>query len=96
MLIRNVINICLKEAKRLALHETSSTNTMTEANEKAKGEAHSYPEGGTRAWFVVLGCFCVMFYTFGYLNAFGYVRSTVHLPFIMSPAKEEKANSEPV
>jgi hypothetical protein len=31
----------------------------------------SFPEGGTRAWLVVVGCFCIMFYTFGYLNAFG-------------------------
>lgn len=31
----------------------------------------SFPEGGTKAWSVVLGCFCIMFYTFGYLNAFG-------------------------
>lgn len=51
---------------------------MTEAKQKGKDEgpksstpAQSYPEGGIRAWFVVLGCFCVMFYTFGYLNAFG-------------------------
>ncbi|EXJ87268.1 hypothetical protein A1O3_04227 [Capronia epimyces CBS 606.96] len=43
----------------------------------------SYPEGGRRAWIVVLGCFCVMFYTFGYLNAFGvyetyYLREALH------------------
>jgi hypothetical protein len=32
---------------------------------------HTFPEGGTRGWLVVLGCFCVMFFTFGYVNAFG-------------------------
>lgn len=31
-----------------------------------------FPEGGTRAWMVVLGAFCVSFSTFGYMNAFGY------------------------
>ncbi|KAL2423251.1 Aspyridones efflux protein apdF [Exophiala dermatitidis] len=51
---------------------------MTEAEEEIKIEgsqpvacATTYPEGGARAWLVVLGCFCVMFFTFGYLNAFG-------------------------
>ena len=33
--------------------------------------AVKYPEGGLKAWLVVLGVFCVMFFTFGYLNAFG-------------------------
>lgn len=51
---------------------------MTDAEEEIKIEgsqpvasATTYPEGGARAWLVVLGCFCVMFFTFGYLNAFG-------------------------
>ncbi|KAJ5108444.1 Major facilitator superfamily domain general substrate transporter [Penicillium angulare] len=30
-----------------------------------------FPEGGTRAWMVVLGAFCVSFSTFGYMNAYG-------------------------
>jgi len=30
-----------------------------------------YPEGGQRAWLAVLGAWCVMVFTFGYLNAFG-------------------------
>jgi hypothetical protein len=30
-----------------------------------------YPEGGREAWLVVLGCFAIMFFTFGYTNAFG-------------------------
>ena len=30
-----------------------------------------FPEGGIRAWLVVLGAFCVSFSTFGYMNAFG-------------------------
>ncbi|KIX09370.1 uncharacterized protein Z518_00449 [Rhinocladiella mackenziei CBS 650.93] len=31
----------------------------------------TYPEGGTKAWLNVLGTWCVMFFTWGYLNAFG-------------------------
>ena len=40
-------------------------------NDTSKGP--DFPEGGLTAWLVVGGCFCVMFLTFGYLNAFGYV-----------------------
>lgn len=32
----------------------------------------TFPEGGTKAWLSVLACWCVMFNTFGYINAFGY------------------------
>lgn len=31
----------------------------------------SFPEGGRDSWLVVLGSFAVMFFTFGYINAFG-------------------------
>jgi hypothetical protein len=40
---------------------------------------HNFPEGGRRAWLAVLGCWCAMFFTFGYLNAFGYVLVFEHL-----------------
>ncbi|KAG9943637.1 MFS general substrate transporter, partial [Aureobasidium melanogenum] len=33
--------------------------------------APSYAEGGTRAWLVVLGCWCVAFASFGIVNTFG-------------------------
>jgi hypothetical protein len=45
----------------------SQESTSTESPEVA------FPEGGRTAWLVVLGCFCVMFFTFGYVNAFGCV-----------------------
>jgi hypothetical protein len=38
-----------------------------------KGGPPVFPEGGARGWLAVLGCWCVMFMTFGYMNAFGYV-----------------------
>lgn len=31
------------------------------------------PEGGLKGWLAVLACWCIMFNTFGYINAFGYV-----------------------
>lgn len=30
-----------------------------------------FPEGGTKAWLVVLGCWCTSFASFGYVNSFG-------------------------
>ena len=36
-------------------------------------EETTFPEGGARAWLVVLGASGVLFSTFGYANAFGYV-----------------------
>ncbi|KAL5336008.1 putative monocarboxylate transporter [Aspergillus crustosus] len=31
----------------------------------------AFPEGGIQAWSIVAGSFCISFYTFGYLNAYG-------------------------
>ncbi|PCG98839.1 Major facilitator superfamily domain, general substrate transporter [Penicillium occitanis (nom. inval.)] len=31
----------------------------------------TFAEGGLKAWFAVISCWCVMFNTFGYINAFG-------------------------
>lgn len=33
------------------------------------------PEGGLQGWLAVLACWCILFNTFGYINAFGYVLS---------------------
>ncbi|KAH8647780.1 major facilitator superfamily domain-containing protein [Xylariales sp. PMI_506] len=32
---------------------------------------HVFSEGGTRAWLVVLGCWCISVVSFGYINSFG-------------------------
>ncbi len=48
--------------------EASSTGTLST---EARNSEPEFPEGGTRGWLVILGCFCVMFFTFGYVNAFG-------------------------
>lgn len=58
-----------------ALHESGQavpdTSEKSNRHEDRKPETE-FPEGGARAWLVVLGAFCVSFSTFGYMNAFGY------------------------
>lgn len=55
-------------------HANGSTSPAPEkAVESATTAAHDFPEGGARAWLVVLGAWATMFFTFGYVNAFGYV-----------------------
>lgn len=40
---------------------------------------HEFPEGGLKAWLVVLGCWCTSFASFGYVNSFGYVMNILAL-----------------
>lgn len=40
--------------------------------EKPQGPP-DFPDGGRRAWSVAIGCSGILFCTFGYINAFGYV-----------------------
>lgn len=47
----------------------SEKGSDTEAN---AGQAKPvFLEGGFKAWMAVVACWCVMFNTFGYINAFG-------------------------
>lgn len=79
-------------------HETESTPVNATENDSGGTAAaqvsnptdHSFPEGGTKAWLVVLGCWCTSFASFGYVNSFGSVtRShedfltnlTIYLPY---------------
>lgn len=53
------------------------TKKMNTDGEKAPASAPTpkpptFAEGGLKAWFAVISCWCVMFNTFGYINAFGY------------------------
>lgn len=41
----------------------------------------TFPEGSMRGWLTVLGCWAVMFFTFGYVNAFGYDLPKHHVLF---------------
>ncbi|KAK0708324.1 major facilitator superfamily domain-containing protein [Lasiosphaeris hirsuta] len=42
-----------------------------------------FPEGGVRAWMVVVGCWCISFVSFGIVNAFG-VYETYYLDTYLS------------
>ncbi|RHZ62612.1 hypothetical protein CDV55_104050 [Aspergillus turcosus] len=52
---------------------SSDTETALESSQAEKNEPPkpTFPEGGFNAWMTVLACWCVMFNTFGYMNAFG-------------------------
>lgn len=50
--------------------EQVEENSQTSSTSSAKPDL---PEGGTKGWLAVLACWCIMFNTFGYINAFGYV-----------------------
>ncbi|KAK9365620.1 MFS general substrate transporter [Lipomyces kononenkoae] len=55
-------------------NEATSSRTDIEAAPKPHGAAHhqvSFPDGGLRAWLVVLGAMIVLGCSFGYLSAFG-------------------------
>lgn len=55
-------------------HGLERAQSLTpEPQEEKTAEGQSFPEGGFRAWSVAAGAFCVLFCTFGYLNAYGYV-----------------------
>ena len=42
-------------------------------DQKPQQIAHHFPEGGLKAWLVVLGCWCTSFASFGFVNSFGLV-----------------------
>ena len=42
-------------------------------DQKPQPAAHHFPEGGLKAWLVVVGCWCTSFASFGYVNSFGSV-----------------------
>ncbi|KAH0282529.1 MFS general substrate transporter [Aureobasidium namibiae CBS 147.97] len=49
----------------------SDKKELKAADLASETPAPSYAEGGTRAWLVVLGCWCVAFASFGIVNTFG-------------------------
>jgi hypothetical protein len=54
------------------LEHESESHKQIDAPLPAKSDT---PEGGSKGWLAVLACWCIMFNTFGYINAFGYVLS---------------------
>ncbi|TFK32267.1 major facilitator superfamily domain-containing protein [Crucibulum laeve] len=60
-----------KQADRES-ERTQTSNEIQQENEKHHEEdILTFPEGGTRAWLVVLGVWLMQFCTFGYTNAYG-------------------------
>ncbi|KAJ5727629.1 MFS monocarboxylate transporter [Penicillium malachiteum] len=53
------------------MNDTESVLSQNELEENVQKSPPSFPEGGTKGWLAVLACWCVMFNTFGYINAFG-------------------------
>ena len=53
-------------------HQGSTTGSSLEAGTPVQEKTeHEFPEGGARAWMVVVGAALSLFATFGYANAFG-------------------------
>ena len=50
----------------------------------------AFPDGGLQAWAVVAGAFCVLFCTFGYLNAYGCVSSVASTNYLIPDADRQK------
>ncbi|PVH80562.1 MFS general substrate transporter [Cadophora sp. DSE1049] len=47
------------------------SNTTNATESKPEQAPPNFPEGGLKAWLVVLGCWCTSFTSFGYINSFG-------------------------
>lgn len=63
----------LRDSETAVDQDNSITNkSLVEIPSEAKPAEVTFPEGGARAWSVVLGTSCILFCTFGYANAFGY------------------------
>lgn len=60
-----------QDSQDRASEETSGPEPPTTQQQPAFNPHADFKEGGTRGWLTVVGCWCVMFFTFGYLNAFG-------------------------
>lgn len=52
------------ENKAAALEQKSQTSVVPD-----------FPDGGTKAWMVVFGCWCTSFASFGIVNSFGYAQN---------------------
>lgn len=55
--------------------ENPANSSLEAQNIEESPDQITYPDRGVRAWFVVLGASGVLFSTYGYANAFGFVKS---------------------
>ncbi|KAJ5305966.1 hypothetical protein PENANT_c015G03472 [Penicillium antarcticum] len=66
--------------------ESSEDSRTTEVPTKP-----SFPEGGIKGWLTVLSGWCVMFNTFGYINAFGIYESYYKVTFLSNQSESNIA-----
>ena len=65
-----------KKKPEMPQESDNEASFEVQPDEKAPGPQNGpppFPEGGLRAWSVAIGCSGVLFSTFGYVNAFGYL-----------------------
>jgi hypothetical protein len=66
------LNICNHSVLRLSqLANTEGERSGDSLNESEQGSDLSFPDGGWRAWSVVLGSWCAMVPSFGLMNTIG-------------------------
>lgn len=53
--------------------QSGNSTPLTSSGATTPQQKPVLPEGGLQGWLAVLACWCIMFNTFGYINAFGYV-----------------------
>ena len=60
------------------MHTDDGSQGENNANDPSQEEAKpappampTFPEGGSKAWGVVIGCWCTSFASFGIVNSFG-------------------------
>ncbi len=68
----------MEEDKKRDVPQESDIEASIESQPDEKAPSpqegpQAFPEGGLRAWSVAIGCSGVLFSTFGYVNAFGYI-----------------------
>ncbi|KAJ6490505.1 MFS general substrate transporter [Mycena vulgaris] len=69
--------------KESYLPPTPASGSLVDAKEASStNDSNSYPDGGLRAWLIVLGAFFSTFSTFGYMNSWGASRASFVLRLI--------------
>ncbi|RAH44661.1 MCT family MFS transporter [Aspergillus brunneoviolaceus CBS 621.78] len=71
------------------VEKNSMSSDSTPKEETSPPKNPTFPEGGIKAWLAVLSCWCVMFNTFGYINAFGIYEAYYQSTFL----KNESASN---
>lgn len=74
---------------RAASAQSSAHETLFTEGDNTQFEAQNeFPEGGARAWLVVLGSFCCVFSTWGLVNSIGIFQAYVSLKRFIARGKK--------